>query len=333
MASVPSTQQLTSQDQARLSSDSLVQLAFALNNLLNANKDAGSANDTRNVMSQNLTDRSNSVNSVADTYKALVQALQSKLVTTPGNDLEFLRNRSAQINSSLNSSIDRAGSQAMSSGFATALKRGMGNSTQAEDMATNLARKLSDVYVKADESAQQRAFDEMIKDRTVSAQTLGVAINGLVNANNTALSNARQLYDTAANTAKTANRGVGDNFGNVLSTSASKWLQGQADSYLKNNGGFSGVLDSLRKSFAGGSEAPAITMSGTPQRAFTGSEEDTAANGYWDFLPSQPTAQANDGWSSEWSQTPSGMFTLNEDQPTDYSSNDSEQSDLWDWWG
>jgi hypothetical protein len=245
------------QSSGQLGALDLIQLAKLLSDYSSADSEAGNASAAARDMAGNLRVRSNITNDAADQYLALVKALQSQVSGDPATEIADLEGRTNQIFSALAPSVDRGNAIAASQGYSQALKRGMGDSTQASDAAKNLTRNFGDVYQKLQEVARQRAFDELKTNKQLAGQNLSTATSGLMNLNNLALTNARELQSAASRSAGAAQQNLGKNFTDTISSNASKWLLDKVDAGYKEAGGFDGLLTSLRNGLGFGGEATA----------------------------------------------------------------------------
>jgi uncharacterized protein YbjQ (UPF0145 family) len=253
------------QPEAPSTSMSLVDLARLLGTMGSLESARGSSAATARDMAGNLRDRTNATNSGADTYAQLVAALQAQAIPDAAGDEASLINRTNQIASALNATTDRASAIASSQAGAGLLKRGMANSSQASDMVGGLTRQFGDVYQKIQEMARQRAFDEMKQKAAANTANLQVATQGLVNMDNQALTNARQLQQQSAKTASDTTSEYGKQFTNILGNKLMDWGSKKADGFLndalgqtdangKKLGGFDALLSALQSGLGVGQE-------------------------------------------------------------------------------
>lgn len=208
MAAVPQQQQSTGMTAA--------QFAYLLWQQQQASGEAGDASAAARGLSQNYTDRANAQINTGDAYYEMLKALQGQLMTTTGQDEGDLKNRTDQIASGLNGTVDRAAAIAGSQAGAQLRKRGMGDSTQAAESANGLTRQYGEVYQKIQEMARQRAFDELKSKQGLNQQLLGTVGTGLSSSNNSSLTNAREMSTAASKAASEARQNQGGKTQNLL---------------------------------------------------------------------------------------------------------------------
>lgn len=234
MASVPANNALTFESSPLAG---ILQLAWQLNQ---ASKLSNAADNSAGIAADanaNYMNRYNATESVADTYAKLIAALQPTVQN--GMDETDLVNRTNQIFSSLVPTVDRASAITASQGYARALQRGMGNSTQAENAADDMTRRFGDVYQKLMETSRQRAFDELKAKLAGNTQALQAATQGFAATNPMQI--AQQYAAAAGKAATESQKSYQDNFSRILS---SDLAQGAMKAVAKD--GFSNLLGALK---------------------------------------------------------------------------------------
>ncbi len=319
MAAVPAT----SNPLGTTTTQDLLQLAYLLNGAYSNAQSLGNANAVARDAAANYTGRYNATETAADQYLKLLQAISPALAQSADADSTDLVNRTNQIFSALVPTVDRANAMTASQGFAKALKNGMGDSTQAMDNANTLSRNFGDVYAKLQETARQRAFDELKASIQAKQQTASMATQGLANLNSQALNAARQTASDAATRAATAQTAVGSNLEKLITSKAADWLTGTVEKKLNENGGFTGLLKTLQGAFSDdttkvGPESPILWSAGNP--VTTGSAPSTSSSDYqWGANPdafySAPDEYTPSFNVSEYNYDPSSEGTASSADP------------------
>ena len=247
-----------------------------------ANNQASEASAAARDLAGNYRQVSNGVQDIAGYYGNLARALGSQMNQDPAVAQADLEQRASQIFSALAGGVDRSAAITASQGFSKALKNGMGDSTQAADMAQTTTRQLADVYQRLREQAYQRAFDEQKARQGQSLQGFQAATQGVYGLNNTALTNARQAASDGRAAATTANKGFGARLQDLLESSAGTWAAKQV------NGQLDKLTGSIRKGLGFGDEALQDGYSSSDMTANIGNRQSGGSLGY--------TGPMSEGW-------------------------------------
>ena len=250
----------------------LAQLGLLLRDAMNNSAASGNASAVAADAGRNLTERANTTNSAADQALALIAALSQQMGLSTADESAGISNRSDQIFSNLVGTVDRGNAIASSQGFAQALRRGMGDSTQAADQANNLTRSFSDVYSKLRETANAGAFDEANKKKAAAVQSYQAATQNAVPLQKLSVDTAKSIQERAATTAQAAAKQSGQSFTDIAGSTLIKGLMGMADKSVEKAGGFGALLESLSKGF--GFDTPTQQMDESARSVYSGKSGD-----------------------------------------------------------
>lgn len=339
---------------AVLNSTSMAQFLVLLDNLRKSNSESNQASAAARDANGNLLNRTNATNASADSYQAMVDALMKAINQDPSKEAYDLQGRSDQIFSSMAGTIDRSNAVSASKLGAGLLKRGMGNSSQATDAATENARQYQDLYQKLREAAYAQAIKEQQQRMATAQQNFSTATQGAVQLQGLAQRAAGDNATAAGAVARSANQNFGKNITDALSSSVANYAKSGFDNFLQNNqtvqnfgqrlrGMFDPTYSSLPDSF--NHNMPEINWQGSynandpSQQTWNSVAPSTDYTGSMIQQEPAPFAWAQQGapttsnlWYDSAPQTE--MFTQPEPAAaTEYAPWEGTQSDYGDWFG